>query len=451
MQKSYYLKQPTLSEKSLAQLKGRDESKVSEAQKWFNNRFPQTRAGNSEWQLIWNYAFTDSLAKSQTVEIPIAFMKQKKLILPECMQMYEQTNDERYLQNIVRFIIEKNNLSNETRSYFMIIMPSIRYLEKKNFIFNQNSYARKDSDFDGYIMFCNNQGYFTNGWKYENGKATATMSYAQDDITTRAAQKICMYETTTYYVDWYVNGVFDHSQKIREEKVELDCWIEGGYTPPGGGNGGGGSGGNSGNSGGEYDDSGTPGVQYGKHGKIGPCTDCYEEIPEDDKIPCKGNPVPSPEICPQRNSGIRGGMWGWTRSGGKQRHNGVDIKTNFGDPIYSMYDGTATLREQIDKKTGKVIKAGYYVEVSSVINGKTVQIRYFHMQKDERVSGKIKAGDIIGYQGDSGSLKEAIKQGLCGYHVHVTIIEDGEEVNPLSYFTTTIDTKTGKVINPCDE
>ncbi len=281
VQKSSYLKQPVLSEKSLAQLKGRDESKVSEAQQWFNNRFPQTRAGNSEWQLMWNYAFTDSLVNSKTVEIPIAFIQQKNWVLPECMKRYEQTKDERYLQNIVRYIVEKNNTTGKMRSYFMIIMPSAKYLEKKNFVLNENSYGQMDKEFDGYVMYSNNNGYFNNGWIYEDGKVTAKLEYPESQPLTRSAQEICMYETEITYTDWYVNGNYDHTTINEVAVTIIDCWVKRDPERANRGGGGGGSN-NDGNSSG-YDETATPGVQYGKHGKIGPCTDCYEEeeIPED--------------------------------------------------------------------------------------------------------------------------------------------------------------------------
>lgn len=166
------------------------------------------------------------------------------------------------------------------------------------------------------------------------------------------------------------------------------------------------------------------------------------------KKPCPGDPIKNPEIAPQTNSGVRGGMFGYTRSGGKQFHNGIDIKNDYGDPIYSMYAGTARLVTQTSK--GKVVGAGHYVEVTSTIDNKKVQILYFHMQKANRVSGSVKAGSIIGYQGYSGNLKAAITQGLSQSHVHIKLKVNGKTVDPMPYMATQFDNKTGKAINnPC--
>jgi len=162
--------------------------------------------------------------------------------------------------------------------------------------------------------------------------------------------------------------------------------------------------------------------------------------------PCLGDLIKDPTIAPQKNSGIQGGMYGWTRSGGKKFHGGLDIKNLFGEPIFAMYDGIATVRTQTDKK-GKVIGAGYYVNVATKINNKAVIISYFHLQNENRASGNIKAGDIIGYQGDSGNLKPAIEQGLSVSHVHIQVKVDGINVAPYDFINTKFNTNDGTVIS----
>ncbi len=162
--------------------------------------------------------------------------------------------------------------------------------------------------------------------------------------------------------------------------------------------------------------------------------------------PCPGDPVPHPEIAPQTASSVRGGMFGFTRKkkdGAPKWHNGVDFKNPYGAPDYAMYDGVATLHTE-------VAGAGYYVTAASEIGGRQVEILYFHMQKERRVSGVVKAGDIIGYQGDSGNLKEAIRKGKTVSHVHIKVRVAGETVDPLPYLATEIDPETGGVTQPCE-
>jgi murein DD-endopeptidase MepM/ murein hydrolase activator NlpD len=165
--------------------------------------------------------------------------------------------------------------------------------------------------------------------------------------------------------------------------------------------------------------------------------------------------VPNPEIAPQKGpSGILGGMYGCTRYGGgcvgqdgrDKFHGGIDLKANYGDPIYAMHDGTASLAHQGDGSKG----AGYYVVLTSTVGRDTVKTLYFHMQKDNRVSGTVKAGDIIGYQGDSGNLKGAIEDGYAVSHLHIKVKKNGTTVDPEQYMETFFNDTTGVATHSSD-
>ncbi|MEQ9009595.1 MAG: peptidoglycan DD-metalloendopeptidase family protein, partial [Ekhidna sp.] len=94
--------------------------------------------------------------------------------------------------------------------------------------------------------------------------------------------------------------------------------------------------------------------------------------------------------------------------------------------------------------------AGWFTRIQSTVNGKTIITEYFHMQENNRVtSGNVLAGQIIGYQGDSGNLKGAIEKGMTVSHVHIKIKEhDGshesdylknfDPVDPRAYLKTII-------------
>lgn len=134
---------------------------------------------------------------------------------------------------------------------------------------------------------------------------------------------------------------------------------------------------------------------------------------------------------------------------GVKAHNEVDIKNPYGSPIYVVKSGTATLHTEEDPGTGEITGAGHYMKIKSVINGDIVEILYFHMQQNGRVSGTVNAGDIIGYQGDSGNLKAAIEQKLSVSHLHLKARENGQKRDLLNYLATNIDPNTGLVTNPC--
>ena len=64
------------------------------------------------------------------------------------------------------------------------------------------------------------------------------------------------------------------------------------------------------------------------------------------------------------------------------------------------------------------------------MNGINISIQYFHLQKENRISGQVKAGDIIGYQGDSGNLKSAIEEEKAVSHVHIKIKNNSNILDP---------------------
>ena len=163
------------------------------------------------------------------------------------------------------------------------------------------------------------------------------------------------------------------------------------------------------------------------------------------ETPCPGDPVFNPEIAPQTNSGIEGGMFGnnnynnCPRKGGTDcsgprnlKHEGLDLKNPYGAPIYAMYDGLASIHY--------FEKTGYIVLIQSEIDGESISIQYFHMQNENRVTGQVSAGQIIGYQGDSGNLASGIKQGLCVSHLHIKAKNSANQaIDPRQFLTTEID------------
>jgi murein DD-endopeptidase MepM/ murein hydrolase activator NlpD len=176
------------------------------------------------------------------------------------------------------------------------------------------------------------------------------------------------------------------------------------------------------------------------------------------KKPCKGDPVANVEIAPQLGaSGIQGALhdtcarfnekYKCKGVRGRKWHNGVDLKNPYGAPVFASYDGIARKDKQLNDN-GKLDGAGYYVGVISRVNGKTIRLVYFHLQKDKRASGTVKAGDIIGYQGLSGNLGNAIEQNSTTSHVRIKTSVNGIKADPLDYLATTIDPNTRKITNP---
>jgi hypothetical protein len=242
-----------------------------------------------------------------------------------------------------------------------------------------------------------------------------------------------------FAITWSCSGGNSGSTTLRT----ADC--DGGTEDLSGGGGGAGI-----NNGDDGTNDSCPGIKVRNSQDVCVCPSGYFEHTDGTckKEPCIGDPLPDPKVAPQTVSGIMGGMYGKTRNSNTKWHKGLDLKSDFGDPIYAMYDGTAAKRVQRDKNNN-VTGAGYFVDVTSTVDGKTVNILYFHMQNENRVSGSVKAGDIIGYQGDSGNLKTAIDQNFAISHLHIKVKENGAHVDPRGYLKTNINSSGTTTNNPC--
>lgn len=90
-------------------------------------------------------------------------------------------------------------------------------------------------------------------------------------------------------------------------------------------------------------------------------------------------------------------------------HTGLDTASSDGSSIYSIYDGI--VRVNAYEKDG----AGYYVSIGTDMNNKNYRFMYMHLKKKSalKVGDKIKAGDFIGYQGNTGNS--------TGSHLHISL------------------------------
>ena len=115
--------------------------------------------------------------------------------------------------------------------------------------------------------------------------------------------------------------------------------------------------------------------------------------------------------------------------GGKRGHEGTDIIANINErglyPILSMTDGVV-------EKKGWLEKGGYRIGIKSPSD---VYYYYAHLDSYANLSegDSVKAGDILGYMGDSGYGKEGtVGEFAVHLHLGIYIYPNGEElsINP---------------------
>jgi murein DD-endopeptidase MepM/ murein hydrolase activator NlpD len=99
----------------------------------------------------------------------------------------------------------------------------------------------------------------------------------------------------------------------------------------------------------------------------------------------------------------------------KHVHTGVDLKAQYGTPVYAIFDGI-------------VVRASPYEGYGNCIDvchSSAYKSRYAHLSRYAvRYGAKVKKGQLIGYTGSTGTS--------TGPHLHLELAKNDSVVNPLS-------------------
>ena len=99
-------------------------------------------------------------------------------------------------------------------------------------------------------------------------------------------------------------------------------------------------------------------------------------------------------------------------------HQGIDIATDKGNPVYATADGTVE----------SAAAAGEYGNLIVLSHDFGLSMRYGHLSRfNVRVGQHVRRGDVIGYVGSTGRS--------TGAHLHYEILANGRLVNPLQLLT----------------
>lgn len=200
------------------------------------------------------------------------------------------------------------------------------------------------------------------------------------------------------------------------------------------------------------------GKKYNKTTKNCECTEGMVENSSGKcvKKPCVGDPVANVEIAPSR-LGKKGGTFGCTRKDweetcggvkGDKYHSGLDVKAEVNTNTFSMYDGKVSdIRNSFAPGEYKRKSLGNYILVTTKINGETVFIKYNHLNEVHvKIGDRIKAGDIIGLNGNTGN---AADDDIIP-HIHLQVFNTKwKSINPSDFLTTKFDNEFNPISHDC--
>jgi LysM repeat protein len=122
-------------------------------------------------------------------------------------------------------------------------------------------------------------------------------------------------------------------------------------------------------------------------------------------------PTGSAWVCPVKGARFRND-WGFPRGGGTRFHEGNDMFVGGGTPVVAPVSGTVTF------KTGAIGGLQFRLE------GKDGVVYIGTHMSDFGKEGKVSAGDVIGYVGNTGNAAGSPT------HLHFGMYHKGEVVNP---------------------
>jgi len=132
--------------------------------------------------------------------------------------------------------------------------------------------------------------------------------------------------------------------------------------------------------------------------------------------------------------------WGARRSGGRG-HRGTDIMSPRGTEVLAVADGVVT-------DFGSQRLSGYFIHLD---HGDGWTTTYMHLNNDTlgtddgeggiwagvhptiAVGTEVRAGDVIGYVGDSGNAENTQP------HTHFEVKKDGDKINPYPFLKEALD------------
>ncbi|HBG39811.1 MAG TPA: hypothetical protein DDW85_00175, partial [Porphyromonadaceae bacterium] len=94
---------------------------------------------------------------------------------------YRETGDPEYIRPHSRLVILTSKAGDGTIGFIMTVIPSKEYIDNHADRIRFITYLQREPDFDGMIIFHHLDGRFANGWLYEDGQITQSVTDTVSD------------------------------------------------------------------------------------------------------------------------------------------------------------------------------------------------------------------------------------------------------------------------------
>ena len=116
----------------------RDEASAIEyAKNWYEMHKPdelslRSAGGKQKVQMKpeWDHAFSNKNEKYEMVETDLTTWGMFSITMPECMEKFNETGNERYRQSYTRIVFRTDRKTNETVGFLMTFVPNVEWFKK---------------------------------------------------------------------------------------------------------------------------------------------------------------------------------------------------------------------------------------------------------------------------------------------------------------------------------
>ena len=132
-------------------------------------------------QPSWKYFAITENEYVTAIDVDLTDSIRVSLAPEENDKAYRETGDPEYIRPHSRLVILTSKAGDGTIGFIMTVIPSKEYIDNHADRIRFITYLRREPGFEGLIVFHHLDGRFANGWLYENGKITQSVTDTVSD------------------------------------------------------------------------------------------------------------------------------------------------------------------------------------------------------------------------------------------------------------------------------